>query len=66
MTSSAFVDSASPGRNEVDSFFSASVNFAGEVRRERPATTASQISATSHLARRPAATAKSEPMRRVF
>ena len=54
MASSAFVDSASPGRNEVDSFFSASVELAdGEP--APSADDAATSAATTHFARRPAA-----------
>src|ERR671916_728445 len=58
---SVFVDSASPGRNEVDSFSSASVNlpgrFAGPAAMKMPT---SQIANTIHLALEPAGRAKIE------
>ena len=61
MAVSAFVDSASPGRNEVDSLFSASANLvgscAGPAAMKIPTT---QIRNTTHLDRRPAATVKIE------
>ena len=60
MTCRALVDSASPGRNEVDSFFSASANLPGRLPPMIATTTTSHPRATSHFARRPAGTAKSE------
>ena len=43
MAVSAFVDSASPGRNDVDSFFSASVNLPGRLAANEPTIASSQI-----------------------
>ena len=63
LTSSAFVDSASPGRNDVDSFFSASENFPGRFVANEAKIAASQISATTHLARRPAGRVNSDAIR---
>ena len=57
---STLVDSASPGRNEVDSFSSASVNFPGRLAPRAMKMPTSQMRKTTHLARRPAATAKIE------
>ena len=61
MAVSALVDSASPGRNEVDSLFSASANLvgscAGPAAMKMPTT---QTRKTTHLERRPAAMAKRE------
>src|SRR5918999_1867746 len=58
---SALVDSASPGRNDVDSFSSASVNlpgrFAGPAAMKMATT---QIANTTHLARGPAGRANIE------
>ena len=58
MARSAFVDSASPGRKDVDSLSSASVNlvvsWAGPAAMKIPTT---QIASTTHLDRGPAATA---------
>ena len=55
------MDSASPGRNEVDSLFSASVNlvgsWAGPTAMNMPTI---QIANTTHLARREPAKAKME------
>src|SRR5829696_9840799 len=57
----AFVDSASPGKNDVDSLFSASANLvgscAGPTAMKIPI---SQIRKTTHLDRRPVATVKME------
>ena len=66
VTSSAFVDSASPGKNDVDSFFSASENFSTSFAWNETPTIAIQTSATIHLARRPATPAKNDPMGRGF
>jgi hypothetical protein len=62
----AFVDSASPGRNELDSFSCASVYLAGRPAALTPRKTSSQTSATIHLRRRPDARVRSfdmEPFR---
>ena len=56
VASSAVVDSASPGRNEVDSFFSASVNLPGRFAAPEPTIASTQMAATTHFARRPAKT----------
>ena len=63
MTSSACVDSASPGRNDVDSFSSASANFPGRLVANEPAIANSQIAAMTHFAVRPEATVRTEDMR---
>src|SRR5215210_1603512 len=58
---SAFVDSASPGRNEVDSLFSASANFVGSCAGPAAMKMAtSQTTKTTHFARGPVAMAKME------
>jgi hypothetical protein len=58
---SALVDSASPGRNDVDSLSSASVNLPGRLAGpEAMKIATSQIRKTTHLARRPVAMAKIE------
>ena len=57
---STLVDSASPGRNEVDSFSSASVNLPGRFAPSEMKMPTSQMRKTTHLARRPAAMAKIE------
>ena len=58
MAVSALVDSASPGRYEVDSLFSASVNFVGSWAGPTAMTMpTSQTMKTTHFARGPAAIA---------
>src|SRR5918995_4448163 len=56
---SAFVDSASPGRNDVDSLFSASANLPGRLAPKEPKSTTSAIASTIHFAVRPAGTVRS-------
>jgi hypothetical protein len=58
VTASALVDSASPGRNDVDSFFSASENFPGRFAAPMPTIAMIQTAKTTHLARRPAGNAR--------
>src|ERR671916_717995 len=55
LAASAVVDSASPGRNDVDSFSSASLNFVGSSPAIEPTIASSQTVATIHFALRPAA-----------
>jgi hypothetical protein len=59
---SAFVDSASPGRNEVDSFCSASAYLVGRSAPITIAMTHSHTAATIHFARRPDARVRSFDM----
>src|SRR3954469_99246 len=56
---STLVDSASPGRNVVDSLFSASAYLPGRFRPRETATTSNQRPATTHFARRPAGRVRS-------
>src|ERR1700709_2549661 len=62
----AFVDSASPGRNDVDSFFSASVNLPGRLAAKEAKMASTQIAATTHLARRPGKTGRRGATRRLL
>ncbi len=55
---SAFVDSASPGKNEVDSLTSASENLPGRLAANEPKIASTQIAATTHFERRPAENAR--------
>src|SRR5512134_1604385 len=53
--SSAFVDSASPGRNDADSFRSLSENLPGRLAPETTPSTTIHAASTAHLARGPEA-----------
>src|SRR3712207_63317 len=66
VTASAFVDSASPGRKDVDSFFSASLNFSGSPRPTVAKIAANQTAQTTHLARRPDGMAKTRLIARHY
>ena len=57
---SALVDSASPGRNEVDSFSSASVNLPGRLVPKAKKMPTSHTASTIHFARGPPGMAKIE------
>jgi hypothetical protein len=59
---SAFVDSASPGRNDVDSLFSASLYFPGRFAPNETKRNTSATASTTHFAVRPAATVRSLAM----
>jgi hypothetical protein len=59
---SAFVDSASPGRKDVDSFCSASAYLVGRSAPMTATMTASQTAPTIHFARRPDARVRSFDM----
>ncbi|HEX4344154.1 MAG TPA: hypothetical protein VHZ31_01190 [Solirubrobacteraceae bacterium] len=60
VTASAFVDSASPGRNDVDSLRSASENLPGSFAATVPAAISAQIRAMTHFVRHPATKVNSE------
>src|SRR5918995_2862550 len=55
----ALVDSASPGRNDVDSLFSASVNFPGRFAPNEAKRTTSATARMTHFAVRPAGMVRS-------
>src|SRR5918994_3138338 len=59
---SAFVDSASPGRNDVDSFCSASAYFVGRLAPMTTSITPIHAARTIHFARRPDARVRSFDM----
>src|SRR5687767_6910539 len=59
---SALVDSASPGRNDVDSLFSASLYLPGRLAPNETNRKTSAVASTTHFAVRPAATVRSLAM----